>query len=120
MEGSATSKLNKLLIVVFGVLLLATVGMGVYYQYLNNKPKTSEFGDYAPIRGVDVKEFPAAKNLEKVVQESERSSRGVFAGVKDNKIYLGGGLGYLRPIDLAPDTLYSCQKMNEGTLCPPI
>jgi hypothetical protein len=117
MGKTASSKLNKFLLIVFAVLLLATAGMGIYYlYYMYKEPKISEMGNYTPIQGVDVKEFPASKNLQKVVQESDRSSRGVLAGVKDNKIYLGGSLGYLRPIDLAPDTLFSCQKMNERSL----
>jgi hypothetical protein len=117
MEKSAFSKLNKLLLIIFGILLLATSGLGIYYlYYLKTETQKSEADKYAPIEGVNLNEFPAVKNLEKVVQESQRSTRGVLAGVMNNKIYLGGGQGYLKPIDLAPDTLYSCQKLDESSL----
>lgn len=111
MEKPAVSKLNKLLLAVFGILLLAILVMGVYYfYYLQSVTRQSEADKSLLIEGVDLNDFPAIRNKERVVQETERSSRGVLAGVKENKIYLGGAQGYLRPIALATDTLYSCQK----------
>lgn len=116
MESSAVSKLNKVLLVVLGILVLASLVMGVYYfYYLQSVTRQSKAEKPAAlIEGVDLNDFPAIRNKERVVQETERSSQGVLAGVKENKIYLGGGQGYLRPIALASDTLYSCQK--KGTL----
>jgi hypothetical protein len=43
MEKSALSKLNKLLLIIFGILLLATSGLGIYYlYYLKTETQKSE------------------------------------------------------------------------------